>query len=240
MLRKLGLAMLITLLTQTSSAYCQEAGSFSMTLGWFHFTPHDKSRPLTATFPTGVSLTAEGTGASVKDADTFGLAATYFLTDYIAAEAALGYPPRFRLNGSGSLSVLGEMGSALEWTPTVLLKMYFGPPRSKIRGFIGGGLAYAWYSAIRLSDDVANGRFLVFPQFFGKTTAELSKSFAPVVNIGFSAKIDKHWSFGASLSYMWLSTDAKLTTQSSFGPIVNRTRLRINPLISFIGLNYAF
>lgn len=89
---------------------------------------------------------------------------------------------------------------------------------------------------------MANGAFLAAqsPLLVGKTSADLSSSFAPVINAGASYKFDKHWSIGASVSYMWLNTDATLTTQSAVGTVTSKTRLRVNPLVTFVSVGYTF
>lgn len=45
---------------------------------------------------------------------------------------------------------------------------------------------------------------------------------------------------GASVSYMWLSTKATLTTQAPVGTVTTTTKVRINPLASFLSVGYRF
>src|SRR5476649_1787718 len=91
----------------STAAHAQSAGDIVANLGWFHLAPQDSSKPLTVS-ALGTSTTETGTGASVDGADTFGLTATYFITDHIAATAVLGVPPKFNLSGNGTLSSLGQ------------------------------------------------------------------------------------------------------------------------------------
>ncbi|MFM0093413.1 outer membrane beta-barrel protein [Paraburkholderia sediminicola] len=227
----------------STAAQAQNAGDSVAGFGWFHLAPQDSSKPLTVN-ALGTSVTETGTGATVDDSDTFGLTATYFFTDHIAATAVLGAPPKFHLTGTGSLAALGQIGSAYEWSPTLLLKYYFNDAKSRFRPYVGAGGSYVWYSGVKLSSAVSSGSFL-YSQTYGTalegtTTAKLSSSFAPVINAGFAYNIDKHWSVDVSLSYMHLSTRATLTTQSKVGTVTSSTKLKLNPIISYVSIGYRF
>ncbi|MHB9842110.1 OmpW family outer membrane protein [Paraburkholderia terrae] len=74
----------------------------------------------------------------------------------------------------------------------------------------------------------------------GPTTARLSSSFAPLITAGFSYQISGHWSVDAALAYMWVSTRATLTTQSKLGTVTSSTKLKLNPIISFVSVAYKF
>ncbi|WP_027798048.1 OmpW/AlkL family protein [Paraburkholderia dilworthii] len=236
------LALAAALFTGTA-AHAQSAGDFVLGAGWFHLAPQDSSKPL-AVNALGTSVTKTGTGASVDDSDTFGLTATYFFTDHIATTAVLGIPPKFNLTGTGSLAALGQIGSAYEWSPTLLMKYYFNDPQSRFRPYLGAGASYVWYSGVKLSSAVSSGSFLYSSAYGtaleGTTTAKLGSSFAPVINAGFAYNIDKHWSVDLSLSYMWLSTRATLTTKSAVGTVTSTTKLKLNPIISFVSIGYRF
>jgi len=225
----------------STAAMAQSAGSFTVNAGWFHLAPQDSSKPLTVS-ALGTSTTVANTGASVSNANTAGLTLNYFVTDHISVEGVFGYPPKMKLNGQGRLSSLGELGTANEWSPTLLVKYNFFKPEAKFRPYLGAGVSYVWYSNVKLSGQMANGAFLAAqsPLLVGKTSADLSSSFAPVINAGASYKFDKHWSIGASVSYMWLNTDATLTTQSAVGTVTSKTRLRVNPLVTFVSVGYTF
>ena len=148
--RALGVMSVMAALLISAAAHAQSAGDVVANLGWFHLAPQDSSQPLTVS-ALGTSTTETGTGASVDNADTFGLTATYFITDHIAATAVLGVPPKFKLTGSGSLASLGQIGTAYEWSPTLLLKYYFNNAQSNLRPYLGAGGAYVWYSGVKLS-----------------------------------------------------------------------------------------
>ncbi|SAL17389.1 membrane protein [Caballeronia udeis] len=242
-IRALGVITAMAALLISTAAHAQSAGDVVANLGWFHLSPQDSSKPLTVS-ALGTSTTETGTGASVDNADTFGLTATYFITDHIAATAVLGVPPKFDLSGSGTLSPLGQIGTAYEWSPTLLLKYYFNDAQSRLRPYIGAGGSYVWYSGVKLSPAMSSGSFLYSSTYGtaleGPTTVKLSSSFAPVINAGLSYNINKHWSVDASLSYMWLSTRATLTTQSKLGTVTSSPKIKLDPIISFVSIGYRF
>ncbi|NOK24227.1 OmpW family protein, partial [Corallococcus carmarthensis] len=124
------------------------------------------------------------------------------------------------------------------------VQYHFGEPNARVRPYLGVGLGYVWYRDIELSRPLATGQILASPttgsMLVGPTTASLSKSFAPIVNAGLTYNLDAHWSIGASVSYMWLSTKATLTTQAPVGTVTTTTKVRINPLASFLSVGYRF
>src|ERR1044072_5079098 len=87
----------------TTAAHAQSAGSFVLSTGWFHLAPQSSSEPLRVTSIGGspTNITEANTGASLSSADTIGFTLGYFVTDHIAAEFVLGYPPSFDLTGTG-------------------------------------------------------------------------------------------------------------------------------------------
>jgi outer membrane protein len=239
----MGKICVLAALLASTAAQAQSAGDIVENVGWMHIAPQVSSEPVTVT-ALGGSATVPGSGSTVDAADTLSLTTTYFVTDHIAAEAVLGIPPKFQLYGTGTMSALGQLGTAYEWSPTILLKYYFNDAHSRLRPSIGVGGSYVWYSGVKLTSAMSSGAFLYSPIYGtaleGPTTAKLSSSFAPVVNAGLTFNINQHWSVSASLSYMWLSTRATLTTQSAAGTVTSVAKLKLNPITSFLSVGYKF
>lgn len=238
----LGAALLLGVAIQATEAKAQSAGDIVVNAGWFHLAPQDASRPLTAHF-LGQSVTDTNSGATIGNSNTFGLTLNYFVTNNISIESVLGVPPKIKLYGQGDLSRLGELGSAREWSPSLIAKYWFGKPTNAFRPFLGVGVSYIRFSDVQLTSSMANGSFLPSALLRGPTTVSLSNAFAPVFNAGMSYQISKHWSVGASVSYLLFSTDATLTTQSpiaAVGKTRSETRLRVNPIVTFLSVGYKF
>ncbi|MDR5805641.1 OmpW family outer membrane protein [Caballeronia sp. LP006] len=226
-----------------TGAHAQAAGDIQLNAGWMHFAPQDSSDPFNIS-ALGQSMTSPGAGASVSNSDTLGLTAAYFFTDHIAVEGVAGVAPKFHLDGKGTLGRLGELGTAREWSPTLLLKYYFMSAQSKFRPYVGAGASYVWFSDVKLSSAMSNGAFLYSPQFgtalTGPTTAHISSSFAPVVNAGFAYNFTQHWSAAFSVSYMWLSARATLTTNSAVGTVRSESKIKLDPIVTFLSVGYRF
>jgi outer membrane protein len=226
----------------SGSAMAQQAGDWQVGAGWFHLSPQDSSKPLTLTSPVPAVLA--GSGASVSDSDTFGLNATYFLDSHWALEGVFGIPPKFKLNGTGTLGQVGELGEARQWSPTLLGKYYFREGTDKLRPFVGLGATYVWYSGVNLTQNLqgALGNQLMQPPLSTVTTAKIDSKFAPVLNAGVAYQIDPHWGVSFSVSYIPLKTTANLTTTSLGGfPIAtSQARLKLDPIVSYLALTYKF
>ncbi|MDB5731852.1 MAG: OmpW family protein [Variovorax sp.] len=226
----------------SGSAIAQKAGDWQVGAGWLHFAPQDSSKPLTLTSP--VPSVLFGSGAGVSNSDTLGLNAVYFFDSHWAIEGVFGIPPRFKLNGTGTLAPVGQLGDARQWSPTLIGRYSFNDSDAKLRPFIGLGLSYVWYSSVNLTPGLqgALGSQLRQPPLSTVTTAKLDSSFAPVFNAGVAYQFDPHWGVSFSVSYIPLRTKAKLTTTSFSGfPIAtSEASLKLNPIVPFLALTYRF
>ena len=225
----------------SSSALAQKAGDWQLGAGWLHFSPQDSSKPLTFTSP--VVAAVPGSGADASNSDTLGLNATYFIDSHWAVEGVIGIPPKFKLFGTGTLGPIGELGEARQWSPTVLAKYYFNDGQAKLRPFVGLGATYVWYSDVKLTPGLqgALASRVGIPAAASSTTAKLDSSFAPVFNVGAAYQFDQHWGMSFSVSYIRLSTTAKLTTTAVGVPVAtSETSLKLNPIVPYLALTYTF
>lgn len=219
-------------------ASAQSAGSNIVQLGWFHLYTDDSSDPLTRVQPPP-SAQIPGSGSTVDSADTLGIAYTRFLTDNFALTLDAGIPPKFHLDGEGSLSGLGRLGSAKQWSPAIIAKWFFGDANDKWRPFVGIGATHVWYTSVELTPALQS---FIAPIPGGSASAKLSSSWAPVANIGVNYNLDKNWSIGFSLSYIPLDTDAELIGRAPNGAVISRakTNLTLDPYVTFLSIGYKF
>jgi outer membrane protein len=237
------LPLLAVLLASSSAVHAQSAGDFVVSSGWLHLSPNDSSEPMKVS-ALGQQRTIPGSGASVSNADTLGVTATYYVTAHAAIQTILGVPTRLNLYGSGTMSDMGKLGDAKAWSPALLFQYYFGESNARIRPYVGVGGAYVWFSDIKLTSGTASGSFLHSPvtgsALEGPTSVTLSKSFAPLANAGIAYNLDDRWSVNLSLTYALLSSRATLTTQSRVGVVTSGAKIKINPLVSFLSIGYRF
>ncbi|MCC8405066.1 outer membrane beta-barrel protein [Paraburkholderia sp. MMS20-SJTN17] len=233
-----GMAVLACMST---AAHAQSAGTFFFSTGWFHLAPQSSSDPLTVTSIGGspTNITEANTGASLSSADTIGFTGGYFITDHIATEFVIGVPPTFDLEGSGSLEQFGKLGQAKQWSPTLLFKYYFNAPTASFRPYLGLGVSRVSFTDAKITNSNFEANVL-----HGPTSVSTDSSWVPVFNAGFTYAFDQHWFAGVSISYLPLSTTAKLNSTSTtvVGTlnIQSQTKIKLNPIVTYANVGYRF
>ncbi len=185
-----------------------------------------------------------GSGASVGTSDTLGLNLTYFIDSHWAVEGVMGVPPKFKLEGEGTLGPIGELGEARQWSPTLLAKYYFNDGEAMFRPYVGLGATYVWYSDVKLTPGLQGAlanRLGLPPSALSATTAKLDSSFTAVFNAGVAYQFDPHWGMAFSVSYTPLKTTAKLTTTARGFPVAtSESSLKVNPIVPHLAVTYKF
>ena len=230
----------VAALACAQAAHAQTAGTFYVTSGWFHFAPQSASDPLEVLSVGGTTLNAyqPNTGARIGSADTLGLSLGYFVTDHLSAEFELGIPPKFDIEGADQLGQFGKLGSAKQWSPALLVKWNFLSATDKFRPYLGLGVTRVWFTDAQIT----NGAF-VQNVLHGPTSVSTDRSWAPVFNAGFNYSFNKHWFAGLSVSYIPVSVTANLTSTNAgpFGLTVQtQAKIRLNPIVTFAKVGYAF
>ncbi|MBB5461706.1 OmpW family protein [Paraburkholderia sp. Cpub6] len=233
-----GMAVLACMST---AAHAQSAGTIFFSTGWFHLAPQSSSDPLTVTSIGGspTNITEANTGASLSSADTIGFTAGYFVTDHIATEFVIGIPPTFDLYGTGSFAQFGKLGQAKQWSPTLLFKYYFNAPTASFRPYLGLGVSRIWFTDAHISNSAFEANVL-----HGPTSVSTDSSWVPVFNAGFTYAFNQHWFAGVSISYLPLSTTAKLTSASATPvgtlTVQSQTKIKLNPIVTYVNVGYRF
>ncbi|MBC8738805.1 outer membrane protein [Paraburkholderia sp. Clong3] len=225
----------------STAAHAQSAGTIYFSTGWFHLAPQSSSDPLTVTSIGGspTNITEANTGASLSSADTIGFTAGYFVTDHIATEFVIGVPPTFDLFGTGSFAQFGKLGQAKQWSPTLLFKYYFNAPTASFRPYLGLGVSRIWFTDEHISNSAFEANVL-----HGPTSVSTDSSWEPVFNAGFTYAFNQHWFAGVSISYLPLSTTAKLTSASATPvgtlTVQSQTKIKLNPIVTYVNVGYRF
>ncbi|RKF35876.1 OmpW family protein [Paraburkholderia fungorum] len=236
-----------------SSAMGQSAGSLITSVGgaWLDFGP-SSATSLQSSSALG-TFTSAGTGGQIHNTFTLELSTTYFITDHIAFDLAAGIPPKLKLYAQGNATPFGAGGPSLalgnlqplattrSWAPILFLKYYFFDAQTKLRPFIGVGANYTWYSHTDLNSTF-NGALQQIAGPGGRVTASLSPSWNPAFDVGASYNISKNWYATASVTYLFLKTNATVNSVAANGQTVlsNKTRITADPVIVFLGLGYRF
>jgi outer membrane protein len=226
----------------TCAAHAQSAGTVELGAGWMHFAPQASSDPLTVTtggnrFIGPHSFSLPNSAAAVPGSDTLGVSLTYFVTDHIAPEFVLGIPPKFDLNGAGSLDALGRLGTVKLWSPTLLIKYYFGGAQSKLRPYVGLGVARVWFTNATVTNPELSSMLLSGPVSVGS----VQDAWAPVYNVGLAYRFSRHWVAGLSVSYIPLKTTVTLdSTSRLLGAEQATSHIKLNPIVSYLNIAYLF
>jgi outer membrane protein len=226
------------------SAQAQQAGSIVVGAGWYRLSPQEKGQPLTIVSPSALAGEVPNTGSSVGNANTLGLTAEYFVTNHVAVEAVFGIPPRYHLQGAKALEPVGELGSAKQYSPSLLVRYHFGEPSQKLRPFAGLGVSYVSYGTVTLTEgfqSTLSNRFTGGATGAGRTKADIDSKIVPVFNAGAAYKLTDRWSISASVSYLPLKTKINLETTLPNGVVIgSETRTKLNPIVTAVAINYTF
>lgn len=234
-------------LTAAGGVAAQQAGDWVVGAGALGYIPNSSSNPLRTNNPNLPFV--PGSGAKVKSTLTLGLNVHYFVTDHVALEGVFGIPPKLKLDGKGTFSGIGRMGSARLYAPALVAKYFFGEPKARFRPSVGVGVTYNSFKHIRLTQGLQQGVGGIVSQLSGGqipanaavTSAHISGRWAPVLTAGASYAIDKHWGISGSLSYVPYRIKAKLTTRVGGQEVVKSSaKIKINALVPYVYLTYRF
>lgn len=227
----------IAMLSGAVTAQAQSAGDFILSTGWNHFRTQSGNQAVGETILDDMSSGPYKSKLSLGDADTFGLAGTYFFTNHIAGELALSTPARFDVNGIDAGETSVNLTSLRQKNASLLLKYYFFDAQEKLRPYVGIGISRVWFDNQTFRPDAS-------------TTQQISfkNKWAPILNGGLSYQFNKNWIGSFSISYMPLKTTASTHTSINFpeipdeDPLVlrNKTQIKLNPVITQLSIGYRF
>jgi outer membrane protein len=168
---------------------------------------------------TGIGVPA-GADASVGDATTVIFVAERAITPNIGVELVLGVPPKIKARAAGSVGFLGEVMSARNVAPTLLLNYHFGQPGDAWRPYVGIGVNYTKFEDVKspLAEQV-----------------EMSDSVGPTVQAGIDYFFNKQWGLFASVAAVKVKSDLVAT-----GTTVLTTTIDFRPLVYSAGVSYRF
>ena len=168
---------------------------------------------------SGVGVPA-GADADVGDATTVIFVAERALTPNVGIELVLGVPPKIKARAAGSVAFLGEVMSARNVTPTLLLNYHFGQPGDAWRPYLGVGINYTRFVDVKspLAEQV-----------------EMSDSVGPAVQAGIDYFFNKQWGVFASVAAVKVKSDLVAT-----GSTVLTTTIDFRPLVYSAGVSYRF
>lgn len=167
----------------------------------------------------GIGVPA-GADAAVGDATTVIAVYERLMSPNLGVELVLGVPPKITSRATGSVAFLGEVLSARNVAPTLLLNYHFGDSGSKVRPYVGAGVN--WTRFVSVSSTLA-------------THVELGDSFGWAAQGGVAVALDKQWGLFASVAA--LKVKSKLVAA---GSTVLTTTIDFRPIVYSAGVSYSF
>jgi len=208
-IRNLSLLSVATLLAGNVLAQAN-----TVKLGVILYQPHAKTSGI-----TGLGVPA-GADATVDSASTVLFTYEREIAPNMGLELVLGVPPTVKAQASGTVPFLGEVLSAKNVAPTVLLNYHFGAAGSQIRPYLGVGVNYT--------------------RFTGAATpygwqVNLSDSWGLAAQAGVDVALGKQWGLFASVGAAQVKSDLV-----AVGASVLRSTIDFRPITYAAGLSYKF
>lgn len=156
-----------------------------------------------------------------------------------------------------------QAATARAWLPAIELHYQFGQSGvNKFRPYIGAGVMYAYFNDIELdhgieSDLIAAGHMIQNIQD-GQSGAAIDRktssanpavkvkatdTFAPIMTLGATYDFSPNWFAVGSVSYAPMNNDAKISVvdQNTGKQLIHaKTKIDIDPMITYIGVGYRF
>lgn len=241
-------------LSFSSHAETSDGKVVAVSAGWAHIMPQGTKQGVYSTSNNAlVSSTGftSNAGFELEDTDTAEFKFDYLVDDNVSLGLILGVPPKLDIKGKGSLlngnldlSKFNKVGDVKVYSPVITGKYTFGAVSNKFRPYVGAGLMYAHFSDFKLDSAVANSTLLKATNG-SISNVKIDDAVAPVAFIGADYNINSNWFATASVSYVHLSTHASLDVNGthplagSFN-VQGKTKIEINPIVTYLGLGYRF
>ena len=208
------LRSLTLLSTATLLAGAAMAQANTVKLGVILYQPHAKTSGI-----TGLGV-PPGADATIGDSTTALFTYEREIAPNMGLELVLGVPPTVKAKASGTVPFLGEVLSAKNVAPTLLLNYHFGAAGSQIRPYLGVGINYT--------------------RFTGASTpygwrVSLSDSWGLAAQAGVDVALGKQWGLFASIGAAQVKSDLV-----AVGASVLRSTIDFRPITYAAGVAYKF
>jgi outer membrane protein len=206
----------IRLIVLVALAACgaAQAQSQSVKFGVIRYAPNSKTNGV-----TGIGI-PPGADAKVEGANTLLLTYEYGLAPGLGLELVLGVPPKIKAHATGSVAFLGEVLSARNVAPTLLLTYHLGQSGDTWRPYAGIGVNYT--------------KFTNASTPYG-WSVQLSDSTGLAAHVGLDFAYDKQWGLFGSIGYA--NVKSKLVAT---GATVLQSTIDFRPITYSLGGSFRF
>lgn len=172
---------------------------------------------------SGINPTFPGDEVSVSNSFAPEVDFTYFLADNIALELIAATTKHDVSGKTGVPKAVGKLADTWVLPPTLTLQYHFAPG-ARVRPYVGAGINYT----IFYSEDASGN----LEDALGSTKVDLANSFGFALQAGADVALSEKLFLNFDVKYIDMDTKAKLTT----GPLVNRVKVSIDPIVFGIGI----
>jgi outer membrane protein len=185
--------------------------------------------PAFATFDASAKVKVAGAyvpggNASVKNNTGFAVEGGWFVRPNWAVALTVGAPPKARINGDGTLASAGLLGT-VHYGPSALGVEYYPSTDGRFRPYVGGGASYTLVYNVQGS---------------AISNLEVTDGYGAYVQAGAEYRVSPHVSAFFDIKKIWVSVDAKGSTNTPAGPLPAKARVELDPLIANTGLSFHF
>lgn len=138
-----------------------------------------------------------GSGVEVDDDTQLSFTIGYMMTDNIGVEVLGALPFTHQIQGTGTISGLGEIAETKHLPPTVSVQYYF-MPRAAVRPYVGAGVNYTYFF-----DEETKGAL-------AGTSIDLDDSWGVAGQVGVDIDIPNNWFVNLDGRYIDIDTEATL------------------------------
>lgn len=213
-IRALSVSLAATLVGTTMLAGNALAQANTVKAGLIYYQTHAQTTGI-----TGIGVPA-GADATVGNATTVLLSFEREVAPNIGVELVLGWPPTITATGAGTVPFLGEVLTAKNIAPTVMVNYHFGDRAAQWRPYLGLGINYTYFADAKTP--------------YG-WDVNLSSSWGLAAQAGIDVAIDKQWGLFASIAAIKVKTDLV-----AIGASVLQTTIDFKPVTYAAGVSYKF
>jgi outer membrane protein len=213
-IRALSVSLAATLVGATALAGNALAQANTVKAGLIYYQTHAQTTGI-----TGVGV-PPGADAEVGNATTVLLTYERELAPNIGIELVLGWPPKIKASGAGTVPFLGEVLTAKNIAPTLLVNYHFGDRSAQWRPYVGLGVNYTYFADAKTP--------------YG-WDVNLSSSWGVAAQAGIDYAIDKQWGLFASIAKVQVKSDLV-----AVGAAVLQTTIDFRPVTYAAGVSYKF
>lgn len=209
---------------------------FAINVGAISVVPDDSSSSLNV-IEQVAGLSGGSTALSVNNNTQLGLTMDYRLDNNWSVQLIAATPFSHDLQVKGSAIDGLKVGSTKHLPPTLLAQYHFLPASNNFDPFIGVGINYTWFFDEQVDTQLVDAlQALNVTTSNDKVTLKAKNSIGLALQVGTNIKLSERLAIHLMLSKMDIDTTGRVQVN---GNTIQKVNLRIDPLVTMIGLRWT-